>query len=269
MIGSRSNATVKAIRALRSRRRRQESSLFLVEGIRPAIEVANAGVPVETVIVAPDLLHSVVAWQAADRMVASGARLLDVTADVFRSLSERDGPQGIAVAGHQRWERLEEIDPRADLQWIALAGVQDPGNLGTIVRTCDGAGGAGVILLGDATDPYDPAALRAAMGATFSQRLVRADFGALCRWCAHHGVQLVGTSDRGATPYREATYHRPVCSLMGSEREGLGEEELAACDVVARIPMAGRADSLNVAVAAGLMLYEVWVRLHQEAENLG
>jgi TrmH family RNA methyltransferase len=158
----------------------------------------------------------------------------------------------------QHWTLLDEVEPEAGLCWVALDAVQDPGNLGTILRTADAVGAAGIILVGQTTDPYDPGALRASMGSIFSQRLVRADFDQLLSWKDAHDCFLVGTSDAADSEYRDALYDSRLILLMGSERQGLSREQQARCDLVVRIPMAGRSDSLNLAVATGVMLYEIF-----------
>jgi TrmH family RNA methyltransferase len=184
--------------------------------------------------------------------------VLEVTAEVFRSLSAKEGPQGIGGVIRQRWLPLADADPEEGLCWVALDAVQDPGNLGTVLRTSDAVGAAGVILLGQTTDPHDPGALRASMGAVFTQRLVRAGFDQLLSWKDAHGCSLVGTSDAADAEYREVSYGPRLILLMGSERQGLSREQQAQCDLVVRIPMAGKSDSLNLAVASGVMLYEIF-----------
>jgi TrmH family RNA methyltransferase len=141
---------------------------------------------------------------------------------------------------------------------VALDAAQDPGNIGTILRTSDAVGGAGLLLLGQSADPYDPGALRASMGAIFSQRLVKTDFTQLLQWARQQHIPLVGTSDSASTDYRAAHYHQPTVLLMGSERAGLSQEQQAQCDLVVKIPMVGRSDSLNLAVATGVLLYELF-----------
>ena len=135
--------------------------------------------------------------------------------------------------------------------------MQSPGNLGTILRTCEAVGAAGVILLGPQADPYDPSAIRATMGALFAQRLVRATWDEFAAWKRRHGCLLVGTSPSGKIDYRAVAYTPPTVLWMGWERQGLSPEQQALCDVMARIPMAGRSDSLNLAVSTGVMLYEI------------
>jgi RNA methyltransferase, TrmH family len=257
VIHSSGNATVKAIRGLRQRKERDRSGRFYVEGIRLVGEAVDLRAEIEICVVAPELLTSEFGWTTVDRAVEQGATRLEVSADVFRTLSRKEGPQGISAVVRQRWGVLEEIVPGRELCLIALASVQDPGNLGTILRTSDAVGAAGVILIGTATDPYDPGAVRASMGAIFSQHLVRASTVALRDWKDRYDVRIVGTSNAAPVDYRDAVYTRPLTLFMGSEREGLTPEEAALCDEMVRIPMLGRGDSLNLAVATGVMLYEV------------
>jgi len=192
------------------------------------------------------------------RLARAGVPCLAVTGEVFRSISLKEGPQGIGAVVRQRWTPLEAIEPGGELCWVALDAVQDPGNLGTILRTSDAVGGAGVILLGPSTDPYDPAAVRASMGAVFSQRLARADFDGLAGWKRSRGFTVAGTSDAAPIDYHAVRYQSPLVLLMGSERQGLSARQQALCDLVVRIPMVGRGDSLNLAVATGVMLYEIF-----------
>jgi TrmH family RNA methyltransferase len=146
------------------------------------------------------------------------------------------------------------------LCWVALEAIHSPGNLGTILRTCDAVGAAGVILLGEAADPYDPATVRASMGSLFAQRLVRATPAELLAWKQRHGCRLIGTSPAGTVDYRELIYRPPMVLFMGSERHGLPAVHQTLCDEMVRIPMVGAADSLNLAVATSVMLYEVFGR---------
>lgn len=258
MITSRSNPGVKRVRSLRSRQERERTGLFFVEGVQLVVEAAQQSAPIEEVVLAPELLTSSLGWEVVRQQQARGVPCLEVTAEVFASLSLKEGPQGIGAVVRQQWETLERVDPSDGLCWVALESVQLPGNLGTILRTGAAVGAAGAVLIGSAADPYDPTALRASMGAIFSQRLARATFAAFVDWTRQHGSQIVGASPAAETDYRAASYHRPLVLLMGGEQRGLSAQQQARCDQVVRIPMVGRVDSLNLAVATGLMLYEVF-----------
>lgn len=258
LISSQSNPAIRQIRGLRSRKEREQTGLFFIEGIRIVAEAVQTGAAIESLVVAPDLLTSDFAGDLVEQQRRTGIPVVEVTPGVFESLSSKDGPQGLGAVVRQRWESLDTVSPGPGPGWVALSAVQDPGNLGTILRTADAVGCSGVILVGPTTDPYDPAALRASMGAVFAQRLVRADVAQLAAWKRRTGAVLVGTSDAAATDYRSAAYKLPVVLFMGSERQGLSEEEKALCDLMVGIPMVGRSDSLNLAVATAVVLYELF-----------
>lgn len=256
-ITSTSNPRIKAIRALRQRKERAQSGLAFIEGIRIVADALHRPGTVESLIVAPDLLTSSYAQELVHQ--AADVETIEVSAEVFQSLSLKDGPQGIGAVIHQRWESLDAVRLNGDdFCWVALDAVQDPGNLGTILRTCDAVGCSGVMLLGHSTDPYDPTALRGSMGAVFSQRLVRADYDSFVTWKQLHDYVVVGTSDAAANDYTKVPYRFPLVLLMGSERQGLAPALQAACDLTVSIPMVGQGDSLNLAVATGVMLYELF-----------
>ena len=258
MISSASNPRIKAIRALRQRKARERTGLFFVEGIRIVGEAIQCNAPLTTLVYAPELLQSDFAHELIETQRARGVECLEVTREVFECLSATQGPQGIGAVVRQRWAPLRELRLMSELCWVALDAAQDPGNLGAILRTSDAVSGAGLILLGDGADPYDPTAVRASMGAIFSQRLVRASFAELVAWKQQSGCLVVGTSDKAAQDYQTVRYRSPLVLLMGSERQGLSPAQQTICDVMARIPMIGRSDSLNLAVATSLMLYEVF-----------
>lgn len=257
MITSPANPQIKAIRALRQRKEREAQGLFFVEGVRLVGEAAQLGAPIAALVVAPELLGSPFAHELVARQAAAGTRVIEVSAEVFAGLSQKDGPQGLAAVVRQRWTTLAEVRLGPAPGWVALDRVADPGNLGAILRTADAVGAGGVILLGECTDPYDPAALRGSMGAIFAQGLARASHAEFLAWRRQVGAFVVGTSDKAEIEFQQAAYPQPAVLLMGSERQGLAPELLAACDLVVRIPMHGRSDSLNLAVATGIMLYEL------------
>ncbi|WP_110519035.1 TrmH family RNA methyltransferase [Herpetosiphon llansteffanensis] len=267
MLTSRNNPTIKQIRALRQRREREATGLFFIEGIRNVTEATQAKAPIEQLIVAPDLLRSQFAQELVEQQRQQGTPILDVSSEVFASLSSKDGPQGLAAVIRQQWASLNDVTPDQGLCWIALNAISDPGNLGTILRTGDAVGATGVILLGDCTDPYDPATGRASMGTLFSQRLVKASWAEFRQWLGQSGFNLVGAADSASSHYRSYRYPQPLILLMGSEREGLDAEQQAQCQALVSLPMHGKADSLNLAVATGVLLYEILAQADQSAAN--
>lgn len=257
-ITSLSNDRVKNIRKLRGRKERQATSLFFVEGLRIVGEAVQQGAPIELLIVAPDLLRSDFGYRLVAEQYRLGVELLEVSKPVFESLALKEGPQGIAAVVRQTWKILGGLELGEGDLWVALDSIQDPGNLGTIMRTLDSVGGKGVILLDNTTDPYDPAALRASMGAVFSLNLVRSSFDDFALWKAKNRLALVGTSGGACTDYHYFDYPSSLILLMGSERQGLQTRHLQLCDAVVRIPMIGRSDSLNLAVSTAIVLYEIF-----------
>ncbi|MCK9494430.1 MAG: RNA methyltransferase [Dehalococcoidia bacterium] len=260
LITSTANERIKRIRALQMRKERERTGLTFVEGIRSVVEAVQVEAPIDALVVCPKLLKGKTGWDAVALACSREVEVIEVDEPVFRTLSKRDGPQGIAAVLRQRWERLRDVEPGDGSTWVALESAADAGNIGTIVRTCDATGAEGVILLDHTADPFDPVAMRASTGAVFTSRLVRSSFPELREWAQAHGLTMVGTAGDAAEDYRTADYGARTIVLMGSERAGLPEAYQAACDRMVSIPMRGRADSLNLAVATGLVLYEV---LHQ------
>lgn len=257
LVRSRQNETVRGVRALRARRRREASASFFGEGIRITLAAVESRCPIELVVWSPELLRS----RIPRGLLRSGVPTLTVTADVFRSISARENPTGIGIVAKNRIESLDSINPDRGLCRVTLVRPQDPGNVGTILRTCDAVGAAGIILLDDSADPYDPKSVRSSMGSIFTQEIVRATFAQFEAWVAAHGCQVVAAVGDKGVSYRRLAYRKPVTLLLGSERAGLGPEHLRLADDVVHIPMRGAADSLNLAVAAGVLLYEIFHQL--------
>ncbi len=259
MITSVNNGTIKRIRSLRQRRERANQGRFFVEGIRIVAEAVQTSADIDRLVVAPDLLTSEFAQQLVR---GAGVPCVQVSSQVFGSLSGKDGPQGLAAVIRQRWEPLHELEPRAGELWVALDAPQDPGNLGTIMRTADAVGATGLILIGNSADPFDPGSVRASMGSLFSLRLVQTDIPSFLHWSAERRVPIVGTAGGAAAHYRQVAYRLPLVLLSGSERQGLAEDLMLACQSLVSIPMVGRSDSLNLAVATSIVLYEIYEQVY-------
>jgi TrmH family RNA methyltransferase len=257
-INSAANPLVKRVRLLASRRHRRRESAFVVEGIQPVWRAVEAGWDIQTLIVAPDLLAG---SPAATAMVASaesaGVSVARLTAELFTRLSDRDGPAGLAAIVGDRRPALDDLAAGPGAVFAAVHHVASPGNLGTVIRTVDAAGGAGVVLIGDSADPFSPEAVKASMGSLFAVDVAWVPgAGPFFDWAAARGVQVVATSGRARTAHWDAGYRPPLAVLLGSEGDGLPEDLLARADLRVAIPMTGTAESLNLAVAAGLVLYE-------------
>jgi TrmH family RNA methyltransferase len=250
LITSRSNPLIKKIRALRDSRARADTGLFLVEGIHPVAEALAAGWEIEELVYAPESLRSQHALDMLSRFEGKKER---VTASVFEAVAAKDNPQGILAVVRKTLRSLTDVAVIS--RAVALDAPQDPGNLGTIIRTLDAVGGGALFVLDGGVDPFHPAVPRASMGALFWIPVVSAGFSAFSAWRKARQYQLIGTSAHGGIDYRRFAPQPPWILLLGSEQKGLSDEKKAQCDAVLTLPMAGRASSLNLAVAAGVLLY--------------
>lgn len=258
IITSFANPRVKSIRKLEQKKYRQETGLFFIEGLRTVGEAVQTRAPIETLVIAPDLLVSDFGKSLLDNPMVQKIEILEVSTEIYEKIAHKEGPQGIGAIVRQAWQPLERTIVGPEDLWVALDSVADPGNLGTIMRTAEAVGARGIILIGNATDPHDPAAVKASMGAVFSLTLVHSSRDAFHVWQQTNQLLMVGASDHAKTDYQEIDYNHPLILLMGSERHGLSAEMEAACTIMACIPMEGRSDSLNLAVATAVMLYEIY-----------
>ncbi|MBN9392413.1 MAG: RNA methyltransferase [Chloroflexi bacterium] len=267
-ISSRANPLIKQVRQLRQRKYRDETGLFYVEGIRLVVEALKSGNKIENLLVAPELLTSQFAHDFLKTAGSNGLNKVEVSREVFESFALKENPQGLAAVLKAKWSSLPEVDRENPEVILALNEIQDPGNLGSIIRTADAVGLDTLALLGNCTDPYDPVAIRASMGAVFTQNLIKMSFEELAAWTAGKGIQLIGASGNAQVNYRAASYPRPLVLLMGSEQHGLSNYQQAACDMLVSIPMKGRSDSLNLAIATSIILYEVFSRQNDSVVSI-
>jgi RNA methyltransferase, TrmH family len=260
IITSTANEQIKSIRKLRERKYRQETNTFYIEGIRIVREAMALPQRIKTLIVAPDLLQSVTAEEALVEITGKGVPLLEVSPEVFATFGLKENPQGLAAVVKQTWGKLSKIKPAEMGLWVGLDSVADPGNLGTIMRTMDAVGAKGILLIDDCTDPFDTTAVRASMGAIFSIELIKCTSAEFADWKKVKKVPIYGTSDSAKVDYQAIDYPANMVLMMGSERQGLHQEVMRCCDEMVAIPMQGRSDSLNLAVAAGVTLYEIYAQ---------
>jgi len=256
-ITSHSNDQIKAVQALRDKKRRRETGLFLAEGLRICTEAVEAGRLPRTIAFAADAeAHPLVA-QLIAAVEGGGGTAIATTPDILHKLTGKDNPQSV-LGVFKIWDtQLRNLDRFASPRWLVVEGLKDPGNLGTMLRTCDATGAGGLILLDASCDPFSVEAVRASMGAVFTQAIVQADGPAFLDWLRDGPGQLVGASLLTDTGYRDVRYAAPTFVFMGNEQSGLPADYAGACDVLVKMPMLGKADSLNVAVSAAVLLYEV------------
>jgi TrmH family RNA methyltransferase len=257
-VTSLSNPLVKDLKGLALKKFRDQQNAFIAEGLKLVIDALDLGWTIRTLVFAKSALGNPAVEKVAARTVALGGDVLEVSEKILAAITRRDNPQTVLGVFEQRLTPLKSIAPRAGDVWVALDRVRDPGNLGTVIRTVDAVGGKGVILVGETTDPFALETVRATMGSIFAVPVVRTGVEAFLAWRAGFAGLVVGTHLQGAVDYRTLPYAgRPVLLLMGNEQQGLSDNLAAACDALARIPQAGRADSLNLAVATGVMLFEI------------
>jgi len=252
-----SNPTVKYLRSLRDKKHRKRSGQFLVEGLRLLEDARSVGRVPQTLVLAEGRAdHALLTRLEADVM-AAGGEVIATTPDILSKITGKDNAQSIAGVFDEWDTGLKALDRQAAPIWLVAQALRDPGNLGTMLRTCDAVGAGGLILIDDCADPFSAEAVRASMGAVFTVGLAQARWEEFLPWLRAGDGQLVAASLRDAVPYRGAAYAAPCFILVGNESQGLPEDYEMAGDLRVTMPMRGRADSLNAAVAGAVLAYEV------------
>jgi RNA methyltransferase, TrmH family len=259
-----SNPLLKEMRGLREKKLRKRAGRFLAEGLRIMTEAREAGF-------LPDMLFRVsgrdlhpLEMMLEDEVMAAGGDVIETSADILAKLSGKDNPQAIVGVYRDHPTALSDIDRAAAPIWLVAQAMRDPGNLGTMLRTGDAVGAGGLILIDDCTDPFSVEAVRASMGAIFTQKIVQCRWDEFIGWLRAGPGQLVGTSLQTDMDYQAAKYAAPCFILTGNEAQGLPQEYAAECDLLVKMPMYGKADSLNAAIATAVMAYEVRGQMQQK-----
>ncbi|RIV87610.1 TrmH family RNA methyltransferase [Aurantiacibacter zhengii] len=252
-----SNPTVKYLRSLRDKKHRKREAVFLAEGLRLLTDARECGhVPQMLVMATGRDPHPLIG--ALETAVAeAGGEVIVTSPDILSKITGKDNPQSVAGVFSEFDTSLASLDRGASKIWLVAQALRDPGNLGTMLRTGDAVGAGGLILIDDCADPFSVEAVRASMGAVFTQKIARANWDEFLPWLRGGNGQLVAASLRDAVPYRGAPYAAPCFVMVGNESQGLPETYEMACDLRVTMPMRGRADSLNAAVAAAVLAYEV------------
>lgn len=257
-VTSLANPLVKDIKALALKKFRDQQNAFIAEGLKLVIDALDLGWTIKTLIFAKSALGNQAVEKVASRTVAASGDVLEVSEKVLSAITRRDNPQAVVGVFSQKYLPLKDVRPKNGDVWVALDRVRDPGNLGTVMRTVDAVGAKGVILIGDTTDPFAVETVRATMGSVFAVPVVKTTPDAFLVWRKDFPGLVAGTHLKGAVDYRSVDFsNKPVLLLMGNEQQGLPDDLAASCDRLLRIPQAGRADSLNLAVATGVMLFEI------------
>jgi RNA methyltransferase, TrmH family len=252
-----SNPTVKRLRSLRDKKARREEGLFLAEGLRIITEARDSGRLPEIVMFSSEGARHPLASEIIAATEAAGGEAIETSADILSKTSGKENPQLLVAAYRQRETNLSQIDRSSAPLWFVAQALRDPGNIGTILRTGDAVGAGGLILLDDSADPYSVEGVRASMGAIFTQQVTKARWTEFVAWLRSGPGQLVGTSLKATHNYLDVSYEQPCFLLIGNEQQGLPSQYEAECDQLVKIPMAGRADSLNAAMAAAVMAFQI------------
>ena len=256
-----SNPTVKFLRSLREKKHRKAEHCFLAEGLRLLTDARETGrLPQMLVMATSRTPHPLLDALEAD-IAAAGGEVIEMDEALLAKVTGKDNPQAVCGVFSEFDTSLSAIDRAAAPIWLVAQALRDPGNLGTMLRTGDAVGAGGLILLDDCADPFSVEAVRASMGAIFTQRLAQSSWAEFIAWLRQGQGQLVAASLRDAQPYRGAPYVAPCFLLVGNESRGLPQEYEDACDLRVTLPMLGRADSLNAAVAGAVLAYEVLASL--------
>jgi TrmH family RNA methyltransferase len=256
-----SNPTVKFLRSLREKKHRRREGKFLAEGLRLLTDARESGVLPEMLVMASGRAPHPLLSELEDVVAGTGGEIVEMDEEILAKVTGKDNPQAVAGVFAEFDTRITQLDRSAAPIWLVAQALRDPGNLGTMLRTGDAVGAGGLILIDDCADPFSVEAVRASMGAIFTQRLAMARWDEFLPWLRGGAGQLVAASLREPTDYREAPYQTPCFLLVGNESQGLPEAYEAECDLRVTIPMRGRADSLNAAVAGAVLAYEALARL--------
>jgi len=256
-----SNPLVKFLRSLRDKKHRRRERRFLAEGLRLLTDAREGGILPEILVMATGREAHPLLTDLEAAVCAAGGEVVEMDVEILSKVTGKENPQAVAGVFAEFDTGLAEIDRHAAPIWLVAQALRDPGNLGTMLRTGDAVGAGGLILLDDCADPFSVEAVRASMGAVFTQRIAQARWEEFLPWLRSGAGQLVAASLRDPTDYRKAAYRAPCFLLVGNESQGLPADYEAECDLRVTIPMRGRADSLNAAVAGAVLAYEALARL--------
>jgi len=263
LISSRNNSLVKAFRQLHTPKGRREAGLFLLEGTHLLMEACGVDYPLETLCATPAWQESHrELWEKAERLAA---RVELVTAEVLQVMATTVQPDGVVATAPSRQELPRELRSPPTANFLGIAGetLQDPGNVGTMIRTAVATGVQGLWLSQDSVDGENPKVLRASAGQWFRLPLVTAlDLGEVVRSLQAQGVQVIATNPRTELTYWQVDFTLPTLILLGNEGAGLSADLLALADRQVQIPLLGGVESLNVAISSAVMLYEAQRQRH-------
>lgn len=257
MITSTANQKIKFYKKLRNKKFRRETNLFVIEGPKLVADALASDWEIIQIFWCPELSKNSHSQFLVQSCIKKNIEIIEVRKEVFEFISVKEGPKGLSAIIKQKTYLTDEFEKDKGL-WVSIDRIQDPGNLGSILRTLDAVGGKGIILIGDSTDPFEISSIRGSMGAIFNLKVIIVSEDEFIDLISKNDFFLVGTSDKAKLDYQAITYPINTLLLMGSEREGLSPKLIQICDKLVKIPMAGKSDSLNLAVATSVCLYEIY-----------
>ena len=245
------------LRSLQTSPGRSRTGLYITEGVRHLARAVEHGAPIQSIFLEPSVLCNPFGQKLTRRLRSRGIPGIQLSRQLYRELTLVAEPQGVGAIIRQTWSSLLDLKSRLNSLWLAIESIESPGNLGTMVRRAEAAGTSGIFILNSTCDPYDPATIRATMGSLFSQKLVRCLTREFTDWARKNGVAMVASSPSGLIDFKALEYRFPTVLLIGSEKLGLSDGLLEVADYCVRISMRGGCDSINAAVAAGVLLFEM------------
>lgn len=256
-IESLQNLRVKNAVRLNQARERSAKQRTLIEGYRPLLRAVENAYPLEEVYFCPTLFLGENEPALLERAAQAGAVLIELTEEPLRKITTRNRPEGLLALAPIIRHPLENYYPEPRGFYLIVERIERPGNLGTIFRSADAAGVSGVVICDPQTDAFNPEVIRASIGTVFTTPMFEARSAEALAWCQRHGLQTVAATPHTDLFYTDADLTPALAVVVGAEKVGLSEVWLEQADVQVRIPMLGQADSLNVATATTLLLYEV------------
>ena len=254
-ITSAQNPKLKSAKNLKNRRERDKTNHFVIEGFR---ELSRAQkIKILTLFICPDLFLGSNENKLIDQIKGQGAEIIEVVPHLFEKLSFRDRPDGLFAIAEQPTTDIETLKLSANPFLLVAESIEKPGNLGSILRSCDAVGVDGCLVADRCTDIFNPNVVRASVGTLFTVPTYEMPSDQLLKWLKTNNIAIVATTPDTTDEYTHVDLTGPVAIAVGTEQVGLSDEWLKAADIKVRIPMNGVADSLNVAAATTLMLYEV------------
>lgn len=257
-LSSLQNPRIKQLIHLRDRSERDKTGKFLIEGYRELLRAVDAGRIIEVLFICPALFLGSNEDKLISQIKKQGAEIISCSEQVFHKISYRDRPDGLIGLAPQKHLSLQHLEPLRDSPFLVIAeAIEKPGNLGTILRSSDAVGAHGLILCDRCTDIHNPNVVRASVGTLFTLPVVEAGGKETLEWLKKNHISILAATPSAEKEYTEVDMTGPVAIAVGTEQLGLSKLWMDQADLQVRIPMCGVADSLNVAMATTLLLYEV------------